>query len=225
MNKIGILVAASLIAVTVSAPAFAEGYAQQQKNIYRGQLGDASKFFQANRQLQVLDPRPSINDLRRPDVAPDTYAFNLGPVPSQGGNTFVYSDGNPAAGNASPFRRGNPAVNLGGLAPIAEMHQSNIPNRSMVNTGSLPMGQNTGIHGPTGDAATGGHKATVSGRVNPGRQAMVAQAQEIKVYRSYTNPLGGSTFGAKQGVGEVTGILRTPVGKSPLINKILPKKQ
>lgn len=208
MKKLVLSISLGLIAVAIASPVNAQSNAGGGSIKIDKKKLDKVEFYRSRPQIEILDESAIIKDRRTPNVEPDQIEFRLKPVGTQKGKTIIYEDPG-TGGSGSPFSTSNPMVRTSGLAPAGSMFNSNIPGKPMVNTGSLPGGQSTGVHGPTGEAAMG--KKAVNAKLttasqNPGN----GQAVVVKTYKDYK---GGDSSVQVMRTNKLTGVLKTRLEK------------
>ncbi len=186
MKKLAISLSMAFTAVALAgAPAMAQQYSGSIKT--RTSSLDHATWHKAPLQLQAIDNRPIFTDHRIPDQGPNVIEVNLAPLPTQPGNHIVY--GTPSAGagqGMTPFKTNNPNLGNLGLAPLSEMHQSNISSRPAVNTANLPNGIGIGVH--TMQHVNGHLAAPTRPIAIASNSAPIAISAAPKTYGSYTNP-------------------------------------
>lgn len=232
--------ALSLLGLTViamsaaSAPVFAQG--NMQGHIKQNEL-QRSRFYNAPRQVQILDERPIIKDFREaptssPDIAlppgpqgrPGGYGGNgagaLGDVPSG-----VPGGGNPlqlGGPGVQPYRTQNPNMGAGQL-PLPKSgfnRESNIPAGGIHPGGALPEGTTTNrlagkMFSPKQPISLGGPP---SGSLQgpPSRGAMLSnKSSKPTAAATYGSSYGPSTPVSSGNNGRTEGIVR-----GTLLNKL-----
>jgi len=208
------LVVLGLVSATVAAanlPACAQGGFQAK--IHQNELQKA-KFYNAPRQVQILDERPIIRDFREapqgsPEIAlppgpsgrPGGYGGNgagaLGDIPSGGpGGGNPIQLGGPGV---QPYRSQNPNMQ-GGNLPLPKsgfLGPSNIPSGGIKPAGALPEGNTTNrlsgkMFSPKQPIALPGPDAgSLSGPA--GRGGMLNKAAKPIQTASYGSNYGSST--------------------------------
>ncbi len=206
------------------SPAFAQG--GFQGHIQQNKL-DKTKFFNAPRQMQILDERPLIRDFR--EAPSNSPMISLPPGPQANGGGYggngagalgdVPSGGGPAS---APVQLGGPGVqpyrtpDNAGQLPLPKSgfsRESNIPARGMAPRNALADGTSTNrlmgklmkpkeaIGGtyPTGSLGGGGGRP----RGNPQRMQQAPQAASYG--NNYGVPSSGTSSG---GSGRTEGIVR-----------------
>jgi hypothetical protein len=201
MNKLALLAISSgaVVASTIS-PALA-GPAVRQDAMER------SRFYNAPREIQILDERPVVRDFREaPSAVP---SFQLPPGPQGGGN--VLPQGGLPLGNAG-FRTPQSSSPIG--LPRADFGhaQSNIPS-SLGAPRGLPKGTQTGVMGNLPAPKLGARPAPPMAR-NPVAAAPVRQAapQQMMSY--------GPGYGSAPSVGSANASRSSTNLRGSLLTKV-----
>ena len=152
-------------------------------------------FFNAPRQIQIIDERPVIHDFREAPQA--TPMIALPPGPSAGGGAYgAGAGGQMNTGGALPYR--TPYDPQGALPKSGFGSFSNIPARGMAPQSALPKGTSTGVH-------TALPAASRSRPPQQARGSNPSAAPAITVYRpaapasynsNYTQYSGGTGSGS-----------------------------
>lgn len=183
MLKHKILVASlfGISALIAAAPAHAQQASVKEKAMHK------ATFYNAPRQIQIVDERPIIHDFREAPQAPGM--IQLPPPPQgfggagggQGGGAMPGGDGGgaadpvmqlPAGPGIAPYR--TPSNPMGAL-PKSGFGGTNIPARGMGPRNALQNGTTTGVHGAVNpfakaagpSAASAGPRAQAAGRPAP----------------------------------------------------------
>jgi hypothetical protein len=198
MNKLALLAISSgaVLASTIS-PALA-GPAVRQDAMER------SRFYNAPREIQILDERPVVRDFREaPSAVP---SFQLPPGPQGAGNLV------PAGGGNAGFRTPQSSSPIG--LPRADFGhaQSNIPS-SLGAPRGLPKGTQTGVMGNLPTPKMGGRPAAPMAR-NPVATAPARPAapQQMMSY--------GPGYGSAPSVGSSNASRSTQSLRGNLLTKV-----
>lgn len=183
-----------------------------------------ASWYNAPREVQIIDERPVIRDFREAPAAPSMIQLPPGPQgfggPGGGGGGGAMGDGGggspvlPAGGMPIGGGAGDPGYrtpSMGGL-PLDKAgftaRPSNIPAGGIRPKGVLPNGQTTGVHGslmtPTAHQVAPGTGAGARQSMAPARMATPAASYG----GNYTQaPVGGSSAGGSGASTAVRGVL------------------
>lgn len=192
------------VLLSVAVPA-----SQAQQKIQTNRL-DKVKFFNAPREVQIIDERPIVRDFREAPSAPST--IDLPPAPQGfgggsgggGGGALPMNDLSPTSGMPMMGAPGDPGYRTPTSSslplPKSGFGGTNIPARGMAPRTALPNGQSTGVHAnlmtPIARQAQPG-----SGMGAGSRGAMAPAAAPAAAYsRGYsTTPSSGAGYGGSSG--------------------------
>ncbi len=175
MRKIGLL---ALTAGAMAAVVFAPHACAQSVN---AKAKEKVRWFNAPREIQIIDDRPIVKDFREAPSAPQQIQLPPGPqgmpgFSGGGAGAMGGEDGGTLPSGGMPLGNGGPGYRTDSpMSPVplpkADFgHQaSNIPARGMGPKGPLPGGYNTGIHGkvmPFAKAAPGSGMGAARGMSN-----------------------------------------------------------
>lgn len=213
MTKHKILIATlfGISALITVAPAHAQQSSIKEKAMHK------ATFYNAPRQIQIVDERPIIHDFREAPQAPGM--IQLPPPPQgfggagggQGGGALPGGDGGgaadpvmqlPAGPGIAPYR--TPSNPMGAL-PKSGFGGTNIPARGMGPRTALPGGTTTGIHGQVMPFAKAGPQAASAG---PARAQAARPAAPVAASyggQPYTQA-GGGASGGVGGAGASTAV-------------------
>lgn len=215
VNKLATWSLGILAAACLAPEANAQGMIDQKAR-------QKASWFNAPREIQIIDERPVIRDFREAPSASNMIQLPPGPqgfggagggggagaMGDGGGGSPVLPAGGMPIGDGGPGYRNAPA--MGGL-PLDRAgfgNHTNIPARGMAPRGVLPNGTTTGVHGamqtPTARSAPSG-----AGAGNRGGMAAAAPAPAARSYGgpSYTTPTGGYSAGGGGNSTAVRGVL------------------
>lgn len=215
MKKPALIFSAALLAFSSAIPVMASDPAAGTGSykIDKRHL-DKVKPYNAPRQIDIINESPIIHNHLVPEQEPDTFEINVSAPPVQAGRHFVIGSPGAASGVAIPFRSRNPNLGSGFLAPASDMYRTNIPARLPISN-NLPAGQSTGVHGPTGQAATGKREAVatkgVSGRLDQAKSN--SGPLTANSYSDYTNAQSAAGLTVRTNV-------QGSVKSNPLLNRL-----
>lgn len=215
MKKAALIISAALLTFSSTVAAMASdpvagtgSYKIDKKHL------DKVTPYNAPRQIDIIDDSPIIHNHLQPQQEPDTIEINVSAPPAQAGRHFVIGSPGAQGGGGIPLRTRNPNLGSGFLAPASDMYRTNIPARLPISN-NLPAGHSTGVHGPTGQAATGKQEAVaakgVSGRLHhPESNSGPVAASG---YSDYTNAQSAAGLTVKTNV-------QGSVKSNPLLNRL-----
>lgn len=180
-------------------------------------------WYNAPREIQIIDERPMIRDFREAPVAPGMIQLPPGPqgfggagggggggaMPDGGGGMPVLPGSGMPIGDSGPGYR-TPIDPMGSLPKSGFGRDTNIPARGMGPKGPLPGGFTTGIHGqvmPFAKASSPAMGAGNRGAARPSRP--VASAPAASYGGNYTSPSTSSGVGGMGASTAVRGALLT----------------
>lgn len=170
------LLAFSLLSVATATPALADGPVQVK-------LGDASHFYKAPLQIQLINDDPRVSD-HRGMPAERIYRFNMPPMPQAA--TEIVNMGSPA-GTTGNSIGSNPITIRSNHLPQADFG-SNIPAQSIAR--NLPQGSSTnGLRNTAIDWS--GPRHPIATRAVPQSTKSARQAD--------SGPIGTATYSTPQG--------------------------
>lgn len=135
--KIAIAAFLSLAGFAIAVPANAQGMINEKAR-------QKATFYNAPRQIQIIDERPLIHDFREAPQAPGMIQLPPGPGAYPGGAGGGAGGGQMSTGGALPYR--TPSNPMGALPKSGFGQFSNIPARGMGPQNALPRGTSTGVH-------------------------------------------------------------------------------
>lgn len=136
-TKIVIAAFLSLAGLAIAVPANAQGMINEKAR-------QKATFYNAPRQIQIIDERPMIHDFREAPQAPGMIQLPPGPGAYPGGSGGGAGGGQMSTGGALPYR--TPSNPMGALPKSGFGQFSNIPARGMGPQSALPRGTSTGVH-------------------------------------------------------------------------------
>lgn len=199
-----ILVAAffCLTGLAIAVPANAQGMINEKAR-------QKATFYNAPRQIQIIDERPVIHDFREAPQAPGMIQLPPGPGAYPGGGGGAGGGGQMQTGGALPYR--TPSNPMGALPKSGFGQFSNIPARGMGPQNALPKGTSTGVHTATPAAAAArpaANRPMLGGGPGSGGAARPSAPATVASYGgSYTSPGGGGAGRSSSASSNVSGRL------------------